>query len=433
MSKINVLVVGSGGREHALVRACKASPMVAWVHCTPGNAGIAYDAQCHQIADTDIKGVVELAKRIDADLVVIGPETPLVAGMGNALRREGFKVFGPNAGAARLEGSKSYAKEIMRAAGVPTADSAVFTSFAAAKEDLDYFDFPVVIKLDGLASGKGVTIVKTRTEAETILKQNMLNECWEDTGTKILIEECLAGQECSILALCDGETVLPLEPAQDYKRIFDGDEGPNTGGMGCYSPVPHVPPNMVTEIIETVHKPVIAEMAKRGHRFCGILYAGLMITPEGPKVLEFNVRFGDPETQVILPRLESDLVEVMLACAEGNLAGHELEWKNESAVTVILASDGYPASSSKGDVISGLNYLYGGVEEAEVFHAGTARDGNGSLVTNGGRVLAVTALGWSILNARTKAYQAAEGISFLGMQMRTDIAKLPAEINIPQR
>jgi len=419
-----VLVVGSGGREHAVVKTALKSSLVSEVHAAPGNAGISRQATCHVVADSDNAGILELAKEIDASLVVIGPEAPLCAGLADELIEAGFKVFGPGREAAMLEGSKGFSKEIMQAAGVPTAGYARFADYHAAMAYLTTISFPTVIKANGLAAGKGVIIAEAMAEAEDALRQCFIDRSFGDAGLDVLVEECLVGHECSVLALCDGETILPLEPAQDYKRIFDGDHGPNTGGMGCYSPVPRVPPGFVDDIIEIVHRPVIDELKKRGIEFKGVLYAGLMLTAAGPKVLEFNTRFGDPETQAILPRLENDLVELMLACADGTLAGHRLRWKEDRCVTVIMASAGYPLSSSKGDVISGLDED-GSLPGVEVYHAGTAGQTDG-YVTNGGRVLAVSALAPTFTAARDKAYEAVRRVRFDGMQFRNDIASEPA-------
>ncbi len=421
---MKVLVIGSGGREHAIVKKAVASPLVEEVHCVPGNAGIARQAICHELSDSDIPGILGLARHLEPGLVVIGPEAPLCAGLGDTLREAGLTVFGPGRDAANLEGSKGFAKEIMIAAGVPTAGYARFTEYQTAKAHLSSISFPTVIKANGLAAGKGVIIAGAMAEAEDALRTCFVDYAFGDAGLDVLVEECLIGQECSVLALCDGETILPLEPAQDYKRIFDGDHGPNTGGMGCYSPVPRVPPELVDEIIETVHRPTIAELARRGIEFRGVLYAGLMLTADGPKVLEFNCRFGDPETQAILPRLENDLVELMIACADGGLADHELRWKQERCVTVIMASAGYPVASSKGDEISGLE-LDGGLAGVEVFHAGTA-ELEGRFVTSGGRVLAISALDLTFAGAREKAYAALAQVRFDGMQFRKDIAAEPA-------
>ncbi len=419
-----VLVIGSGGREHAIVRKVAASPLVEEIHCAPGNAGIARQATCHDIADSDLPGILGLAKRLEPGLVVIGPEAPLCSGLSDILRDAGFTVFGPGQEAAMLEGSKGFAKEVMVAAEVPTAGYARFVEYQTAMTHLSAITFPVVVKANGLAAGKGVMIAEAMAEAEEALRTCFVDRSFGDAGLDVLVEECLVGHECSVLALCDGVTILPLEPAQDYKRIFEGDRGPNTGGMGCYSPVPRVPAQLVDEIIETVHRPVVNELARRGIEFRGVLYAGLMLTADGPKVLEFNTRFGDPETQAILPRLENDLVELMLACADGSLGRHTLRWKDERCVTVIMASAGYPLSSSKGDVIEGLDED-GGLPGVDVYHAGTAEE-DGRLVTNGGRVLAISALDRSYRAARARAYDAVARIRFDGMQFRRDIAEEPA-------
>ncbi|MEK7817098.1 MAG: phosphoribosylamine--glycine ligase [Actinomycetota bacterium] len=425
---MKVLVVGSGGREHAIVRKVAESSLAGEVHCAPGNAGISRQAQCHPVSDADIPGMVELARSIDAGLVVIGPEAPLCTGMGDALAEAGFKVFGPGREAAGLEGSKGFAKEVMSAAGIPTAGFARFTEYESAMAHLATVSMPVVIKADGLAAGKGVTVASAMAEAEEALHRCFVDRSFGDAGLEVLVEECLVGHECSVLALCDGDAILPLEPAQDYKRIYDGDHGPNTGGMGCFSPVPRVPGGFVDEIIEIIHRPVVAELRRRGIEFKGVLYAGLMLTANGPQVLEFNVRFGDPETQAILPRLEGDLVELMLACIDGTLSQQQLSWKDQRCVTVIMASAGYPLMSSKGDVISGLDDG-GQLEGVEVFHAGTAAE-DGKFVTAGGRVLAVSALGPTFAAARSTAYEAVGHISFAGMQFRRDIAAEPAAVEV---
>jgi len=421
---LRVLVVGSGGREHAIVKTALKSSLVSEVHAAPGNAGIARQATCHAVADSDNAGLLALAKEIDASLVVIGPEAPLCSGLADELIEAGFKVFGPGREAARLEGSKAFSKEIMQAAGVPTAGYARFAEYQSAMAHLATISFPTVVKANGLAAGKGVIIAEAMAEAEDALRQCFIDRSFGDAGLDVLVEECLIGHECSVLALCDGETILALEPAQDYKRIYDGGRGPNTGGMGCYSPVPRVPSEFVEDIIELVHRPVVDELKKRGIEFRGVLYAGLMLTAGGPMVLEFNTRFGDPETQAILPRLENDLVELMLSCADGTLAGHRLRWKEDRCVSVIMASAGYPLSSSKGDIISGLDDD-GGLPGVEVYHAGTA-DQEGSLVTNGGRVLAVSALAPTFTAARDKAYEAVRQVRFDGMQFRSDIASEPS-------
>jgi phosphoribosylamine---glycine ligase len=414
---VKVLVVGAGGREHALVRALRRSPQSPEVLAAPGNAGIAADAErLLEAGAEDVDALVAAASDEAVDLVVVGPEAPLVAGLVDALGEAGVTAFGPSADAARLEGSKAFAKEIMRAAGVPTATA---TLVREVEEGLAAIDaYPVVLKADGLAAGKGVVIATGEDEARGTLEAMLVERRFGDTS--VLVEEHLEGEELSLLALCDGERAVPMAPAQDYKRIFDDDQGPNTGGMGSYSPVPGVDAERTREIAEAVHQPVVDAMRERGTPFHGVLYAGLMLTADGPKVLEFNVRLGDPETQAVLPRLRSDLLDVLLrATRPGGLAGGELEWDPRWAVTLVLASAGYPASSSKGDVIEGLDRVPDGIE---ITHAGTARRGDGAIVTAGGRVLNVTALGDGPGAARDAAYAAAEMIRFDGRQLRGDIA-----------
>lgn len=417
---MRVLVVGSGGREHAIVRKAAASSLVDEVHAAPGNGGIARQATCHFVSDADISGIVELAGSIKADLTVVGPEAPLVAGMTDALEAAGFTVFGPRAEAARLEGSKGFAKEIMNAAGVPTAGFATFVEYESAMAHLATISFPTVVKADGLAAGKGVMVVEAREEAEAAIRQCFVDRAFGDAGLNVLVEECLVGHECSVLALCDGETILPLDPAQDYKRIFDGGKGPNTGGMGCYSPVPRVPAELVEEIIETVHRPTIEELKRRGIDFRGVLYAGLMLTGEGPKVLEFNVRFGDPECQPMMLRLESDLLEALLACAEGRLGKIELKWRKDTALVVVMATQGYPGWYPKGSEIGGLDKA-GRVEGVTIFHAGTRAE-DGRVVADGGRVLGITASARTVAQARKRAYKAVDLIRWPEGFCRRDIA-----------
>jgi phosphoribosylamine---glycine ligase len=420
---LRALVVGGGGREHAIVRALRRSPKVDAVFCAPGNAGIAADAEClPEVAADDPAAIVAAARANGIGLVGVGPEAALVAGAVDALEGAGIAAFGPTRAAARLEGSKAFAKELMAEAGVPTAGHALLRSREEAKEQLLRAGFPTVLKADGLAAGKGVIICSTEAEAREALDVFFTEQRFGQTT--IVMEEFLEGEELSLLALCDGENVVPLAPAQDYKRIFDGDDGPNTGGMGSYSPVPGFGPAEVEEIVEQVHRPVVAAMAARGVPFHGVLYAGLMTTAEGPRVLEFNARFGDPETQAVLPRLRSDLAELFLASREpGGLAGAAAEFDENWAVTVVLASAGYPESSSKGDPIHGLAAA---AEIAEVTHAGTA-ERDGGIVTAGGRVLNVTGIGASPAEARDRAYHAVSRISFEGMQVRSDIAARAVE------
>jgi phosphoribosylamine--glycine ligase len=419
---LRILVVGSGGREHAIVRALArtwsgSDPLE--LSCAPGNPGIAQDATCFpEVGGEDLPALIDLAEREQFDLVVVGPEVPLAAGLVDRLAERGIKAFGPSEAAAQLEGSKIFCKEVLVASGVPTAGYEVLRSREQALSAIEQTGYPAVFKSDGLAAGKGVIICADEAAARAAIDEYFTERRFGETD--VILEEHLDGIEVSLLAICDGERAHSLVPARDYKRIFDGDAGPNTGGMGAFSPVPDVTHAEIAELSAHVHQPIVDEMKRRGAAFHGILYAGLMLTADGVKVLEYNVRFGDPETQALLPRLKSDLAQLMLASTEpGGLDNETIEFSEQRSVTLTLASAGYPESSSKGDVIRGLDLIEPAIE---VTHAGTAADADGTIVTAGGRVLNVTALSDSVAHARRSAYDAAALIDFDGMQLRSDIA-----------
>lgn len=417
---MTVLVVGGGGREHALVRKIKESPRVDSVHCCPGNGGIAYDAVCHNVAAMDIDGVVALAKEIKADLVVVAPDDPLVAGMVDALNAAGFATFGPRANAAIIEGSKVFSKDLMQKYHIPTAEYRVFDDPRAAIEYItEKNEFPTVIKADGLALGKGVLIPETLEEAVAGVKEIMEDKVFGASGNHIVVEEFLTGPEVSVLAFTDGKCVRPMVSSMDHKRALDGDKGLNTGGMGTVSPNPYYTEAVAQQCMDTIFLPTIAAMNAEGRTFQGCLYFGLMLTPKGPKVIEYNCRFGDPETQVVLPLLKSDLLTIMRATVDGTLADTPVEFASGAACCVVLASGGYPVSYKSGYPISGLDEAG---KTATVFHAGTKLI-DGQIVTAGGRVLGVTATADTLEAAIDKAYQAADKITFTDMHMRRDIGQ----------
>jgi len=417
---MKVLVIGSGGREHALVWKIKQSPKVDTIYCAPGNAGIGQLAQCVAIKADDLDGLLDFALQQQIDLTVVGPEVPLTMGIVDKFQAKGLKIFGPSEKAAEIEGSKTFAKNLMAKYGIPTAKYGAFTDAAEAKAFLAQVGLPCVVKADGLAAGKGVLICETQEEAEAAIEDILLDNKFGSAGSRVVVEEFLTGQEVSMLAFTDGETVVPMVSAQDHKRIWDGDQGLNTGGMGAYSPAPVYTEAVHAIVVPQVLEATVAAMKAEGRPFAGILYAGLMLTADGPKVLEFNARFGDPETQAVLPRLKSDLVEIFLAIIDGRLAEMPIQWREEAAVCVVLASGGYPESSEKGQEITGLQQAAD--TGAIVFHAGT-KEVDGKIVTNGGRVLGISALGNDIAQAIANAYRGVEQVKFENMQYRTDIGK----------
>lgn len=414
---MRILVIGRGGREHAIIWALRKSAAVKDIYCAPGNAGIAGLAECVAIDENNFDELGQFAVDHAVDLVVVGPEDPLFNGAVDHFEKLGVPAFGPRKNAAIIEGSKVFTKQLLKTYNIPTAAYESFDNYEAARDYLFKQQAPIVIKADGLAAGKGVTVARTLEEADQALRDIMQDKVFGDAGSQVVIEECLFGQEMSILAFVDGETVCPMVPSQDHKPVFDNDLGPNTGGMGTYSPVPHVPQSVVDEAIRTIVVPAARAMVQEGRPFRGVLYAGLILTEDGPKTIEFNCRFGDPETQVVLPRLKTDLLDIFLATVNGRLSDMDITWSDETAVCVVLASGGYPGVYKKGLPVNGLDQ----VRQSIVFHAGTALQ-DGQTVTNGGRLLGVTALGGSIEEAREKAYADIAHIAYEGKHFRTDIA-----------
>lgn len=415
---MNVLLIGSGGREHALAWAISASPLLDKLYCGPGNAGIADLAELVALTGADHKAVIEFALHHDIDFVIIGPEAPLVSGLGDALTAAGIKHFGPSKAASQLEGSKGFTKDLCRDLGIPTGAYGRFSQASAARAYLAHQPLPIVVKADGLAAGKGVVIAQTMAEAEAALDA-CFSGAFGQAGSEVVIEEFLDGEEASFFALSDGTHVLALATAQDHKRVGNGDTGPNTGGMGAYSPAPVMTPLMVERTMTEIIQPTIAGMAARGMPFKGVLFAGLMITAKGPQLIEYNVRFGDPETQVLMMRLKSDLLTALLATADGALATFDLRWYDDCALTVVMAGRGYPGTPEKGTEIRGLDAA-GAVDGVEIFHAGTRRDG-ARILADGGRVLNVTARGKTVMEAQARAYAAIAKIDWPGGFCRSDI------------
>ncbi|WP_302535286.1 phosphoribosylamine--glycine ligase [Megasphaera elsdenii] len=415
---MKVAVIGGGGREHTLAWKLAQSPSVDKLYAIPGSAAMSEVAQCVDIALSDLDAITDYAQKEGIDMLVVGPEVPLTEGLADLAQSKGLAVFGPNKAAAQMEGSKVFAKNLMKKYHVPTAAYASFTDGDAAKAYIEEQGAPIVVKADGLAAGKGVVVAQTEAEAIEAVNAMMEDHIFGASGGRIVIEECMVGEEASLLAFVDGKTIVPMISAQDHKRIFDNDEGPNTGGMGAYAPAPVVTPEIRKEVEEKILKPVVDGLKQEGITYQGCLYAGLMITADGPKVVEFNCRFGDPETQAVLPLLDGDLAQIMYACAKGTLTADMVHWKDAAACCVIMASAGYPASSHKGDVISGLDAV--DKEDVMVFHSGTAKK-DGQYVTNGGRVLGVTAVAPDLKSAIKKAYDNVKRIHFDGQQVRSDI------------
>ena len=418
---MKVFLIGGGGREHALADAISRSPDLDRLYCAPGNAGIAAVAECLPIGAEDVDGIEGFVRENAIDLTIIGPERPLILGVADRLRAGGYPVYGPNASAARLEGSKAFTDEILSRHGISDKQFQVFTSPAEAKAYIDEQAVPIVVKADGDAFGKGVKVCASRAEAYDFVDEVMVRRAFGASGDRVVIEECLVGEECTIKVFTDGRTVLPMVASQDHKRIGEGDTGPNTGGMGCYSPVPSVDDALQASIVAEIVKPTVAAMAAEGAPYSGTLYAGCILTDSGPELIEYNCRFGDPETQVVIPRLQSDLLGVLAATAAGKLEGIELEWSEQVAACVVIASGGYPGDYEKGKLITGLDEA-AALDGVKVYHAGTAAE-DGKAYTSGGRVLGVTALGEDFDDAFDRAYAAVDMISFEGMYCRRDIGR----------
>jgi phosphoribosylamine--glycine ligase len=418
---MKILVVGSGGREHALCWAIAASPLCEKLWCAPGNAGIAEEAECVAIAADNVDALVAFAEREGADLVVVGPEQPLVMGLVDRLTDAGIKAFGPSAAAAELEGSKAFMKDLCGKYGIPTAAYGRFTDITAAHAFIREHGVPIVVKADGLAAGKGVTVARSLDEALNAAEDALIEEKFGAAGAEIVVEEFMEGEEVSVFALCDGKTALPLATAQDHKAAFDGDKGPNTGGMGAYSPAPAMTDTLMAGVMQTIVQPTIDGMAAEGRPYRGVLFAGLMLTDDGPKLLEHNVRFGDPECQVLMMRLKSDLVPALVATVDGVLPNFDLRWYDDAALTVVMAARGYPGTYEKGTVIRGVEEAGDADENVTIFHAGTKRAAEGGLLAAGGRVLNVTALGRNVAEAQARAYEAVDRIDWPQGFCRRDI------------
>jgi phosphoribosylamine---glycine ligase len=414
---MKVLVIGGGGREHAIVWKLSQSSKVTQIYCAPGNPGIAELAECVSIAVSEIEKLADFTKKEQIDFTFVGPEEPLSLGIVDYFKEQGIAIYGPSKEAALIEGSKAFAKELMMKYQIPTAKYASFTNYEEALAYVRSEGAPIVIKADGLAAGKGVVVAKTLEEAEEALQSMMKEVSFGSAGARVVVEEFLEGEELTLLAFVNRTTVKAMVPAQDHKPVYDGDKGPNTGGMGTYAPLPHIDPSIVEQIIHEIVEPTAKAMVEEGCPYEGILYTGLMLTKSGPKVIEYNARFGDPETQVVLPLLETDLLDILLASLTGELENVKVKWKDKSAVCVILSSAGYPGPYEKGQVIKGLDHV---TDTAIVFHAGTTLK-DGEILTNGGRVLGITAIGHDLKEARELAYQSVEKVSFIGAHYRTDI------------